>query len=97
MEDADGRIIIEDDNPTEAQLEEAFNLAKAEFGDYVADYESDEFREEFNNQLNAILTAEAIKGLIDKGIAVEEALDGGEVGLRLTPYGEALGKFATSQ
>jgi len=96
MEDTN-RVIIEDDEPTEAQLEQAFNQAKDEFGGVVADYESDEFREEFNEQLNAILTEEAIQGLIDKGIMVPQAMDGGEVGYKLTPYGTALGEYATSQ
>lgn len=96
MEDTTPQVIIEDDNPSDEQLHLAFERAKAEFGDCVQDYESDEFMEEFDRQVNLILTEEAIRGLIDKGIMVEGAEDGGEIGLRLTSLGQDLGKLATT-
>ena len=80
------------DNPTDEQLERAFEQAKKEFGGAHADYESEEFTAEFGIQLNDILTEEAIQGLIDKGIAEPVVREDGQIGYNLTEFGQKVGK-----
>jgi hypothetical protein len=83
----DEPIMIEDDDPTDEQLELAFKQASKEFGDCVADYESDEFRGEFDDQLNLILNEEAIQGLIDKELMTTVVRDDGHIGYMTTARG----------
>jgi hypothetical protein len=82
--------IIPDDEPTEGQLQVAFERACHEFGDCVADYESEEFETEFTEQLNRLLTEEAAQSLVEKGYMTAHVLDNGELGYTLTPYGKAI-------
>lgn len=88
METTNQPILIEDDEPSDEQLQVAFERACHEFGDCVADYESDEFTKEFHDQLNRILNEEAIQGLIDKGLMTATVREDGQIGYLLTPLGE---------
>ena len=85
------KILIEDDNPTDEQLELAFERAKNEFGGIHTDYEGEEFTAEFGKQLNDILNEEAIQGLIDKGIMEPMAREDGQIGYNLTEFGQTVG------
>lgn len=85
------KTLIEDDNPTDEQLERAFERAKNEFGGIHTDYESEEFTTEFGKQLNDILNEEAIQGLIDKGIMEPMVRDDGQIGYNLTEFGQKVG------
>ncbi len=85
------KTLIDDDNPTDEQLELAFEQAKKEFGGVHTDYESEEFTAEFGKQLNDILNEEAIQGLIDKGIMEPAVRDDGQIGYNLTEFGKIVG------
>jgi hypothetical protein len=90
-------IEISDDDPTNEQLQLAFERAKNEFGGVHTDYESEEFTKEFHDQLNAILNEEAIQGLIDKGIAERMVRDDGQIGYNLTEFGKEVGNALVAQ
>jgi hypothetical protein len=83
-------IFIEDDEPTDEQLQIAFHRAKKEFGDCVADYESEAFETEFADQLNLILNEEAIGNLVEKGLMEVRVRDDGHLGYAVTSTGEAV-------
>lgn len=89
-------IQIDSDEPTDDQLQSAFKKACGEFGDCVADYESDEFTEEFGKQLNNILTEDAIKDLIDKGLMTAMVREDGQIGYILTEQGSEVAEVATA-
>lgn len=91
------KIQIDDDNPTDEQLELAFERAKNEFGGVHTDYESEEFTAEFGKQLNDILNEEAIQGLIDKGIMEPMVRDDGQIGYNLTEFGQKVGDALVTQ
>lgn len=91
------KTLIEDDNPTDEQLELAFERAKNEFGGVHTDYESEEFTTEFSKQLNDILNEEAIQGLIDKGIMEPAVCENGEIGYNLTEFGQKVGGALVAQ
>ena len=91
------KTLIEDDNPTDEQLELAFERAKNEFGGVHTDYESEEFTTEFGKQLNDILNEEAIQGLIDKGIMEPMVRDDGQIGYNLTEFGQTVGDALVTQ
>ena len=91
------KTIITDDNPTDEQLELAFERAKNEFGGVHTDYESEEFTAEFGKQLNDILNEEAIQGLIDKGIMEPMVRDDGQIGYNLTEFGQTVGDALVTQ
>ena len=84
---------IEDDNPTDEQLERAFKLAQNKLP--AAAWDSEEFNAEFGKQLNTILTEEALQGLIDKGFLERAALEDGTIGYNLTPDGEVMAELLT--
>ena len=91
------KTLIEDDNPTDEQLERAFERAKNEFGGIHTDYESEEFTTEFGKQLNDILNEEVIQGLIDKGIMEPMVRDDGQIGYNLTEFGQTVGDALVTQ
>jgi len=91
------KTLIEDDNPTDEQLELAFERAKTEFGGVHTDYESEEFTTEFGKQLNDILNEEAIQGLIDKGVMEPMVREDGEIGYNLTEFGKTVGDALVAQ
>lgn len=91
------KTLITDDNPTDEQLERAFEQAKNEFGGVHTDYESEEFTAEFGKQLNDILNEEAIQGLIDKGIMEPMVRDDGQIGYNLTEFGKTVGDALVSR
>ena len=97
MDNTIDRILIEDDNPTDEQLTQAFEDAKDEFGGVHTDYESEEFTTEFADQLNRILNEEAIRGLIDKGLAEPMVREDGEIGYNLTGLGERVVEASRQQ
>jgi hypothetical protein len=88
MQTTNEPILIDDDDPTDEQLDRAFKLACKEFGDCVADYESDEFTTEFHDQLNGILNEAAVQGLVDKGLMTTVVRDDGAIGYMTTPLGQ---------
>ncbi len=88
MKTTDQPTMIDDDDPTDEQLEIAFKRACKEFGDCVADYESEAFTTEFHDQLNLLLTEGAIQGLIDKGFITSVVRDDGAIGYMPTSTGQ---------
>lgn len=97
MDNLTPEILIEDDNPTDEQLELAFERAKNEFGGLHTDYESEEFTAEFTKQLNDILNDEAIQGLLDKGLLERSVREDGHIGYALTEFGEEVGDALVTQ
>ncbi len=92
MENTTNPTLVEDDDPTEEQLDQAFKLAQDELP--AAAWDSEEFSEEFKKQLNDILNEEAFQGLMDKGLIERVAREDGSLGYSVTPIGEAIADVA---